>query len=128
MSTNSLSNLPPVPPPSQGNVNSLVNTFNSYYEFPIQLDSATFNAMVGFFEKKGFDKISSQSITTVMMSQALQDNINPMTIIDSLNGVASADLSELATQILNYKRFKSSYLGVATAIKPAIQVQRNIIA
>lgn len=128
MATNNFSNLPTTPPPSGNSVNNVVNTFNSYYEFPIQLDASTFNAILGFFENKGFDKTSAQSITTIMMTQSIQDNINPMTIIDSLGGLNGADLSDLATQILNYNRFKSSYLGVASTVKPFQQVQRNIIA
>jgi hypothetical protein len=84
--------------------------------------------MVGFFQNKGFDVVASQSITLVIMTQCQQDNINPMTIIDSLRGQDAAALSVLATQILNYNRFKSSYLGIADTVAPFFQVQRNILA
>jgi hypothetical protein len=128
MATNTFSNLPTTPPPSNNSVDSVVNTFNSLYTLPIQLNAGAYNAMVGFFQNKGFDVVASQSITLVIMTQCQQDNINPMTIIDSLRGQDAAALSVLATQILNYNRFKSSYLGIADTVAPFFQVQRNIIA
>jgi len=123
-----LSNLPTVPPPSGNTVDSVINTFNGFYSTPIQLNAGSFNAMVGFFENKGFDSSTAKSITLVIMTQCQQDGINPMTIIDSMSGQDAASLSVLATQILNYNRYKSSYLGIANTVAPFVQVQRNILA
>jgi hypothetical protein len=128
MTQRNYTNLPPSALPSNQNIDSVVNTFNSYYDFPIQLDAATVNAMIGFFKNKGFEEVSAQSLSTIMISQAVRDNINPMTILDGLKGLNGIDLSELATQILNYNRFKSSYLGISANAKPFEQIQRNILA
>ena len=84
--------------------------------------------MTGFFENKGFDPTTAQSLTLTIMSQSLQDNINPMTVIDSLSGFDSAALSTLATAILNHNRYKTSYLGVGTQVTPVPLVNRNIVA
>jgi hypothetical protein len=51
-----------------------------------------------------------------------------MTTLDGLDHLDGADLSALATQILNYNRFKSSYLGIGTQASPNQQIQRNILA
>ena len=126
--TNNLSNLPPTPPSSQGSPDSVVQTFNAFYQYPIQLDAGTLSAMLGFFENKGFDKVSAQSISVILMTQALQEKINPMTLLDGLSGFDGIQLTTLATEILNYNRYNSSYLGIATPIAPFLQVQRNVIA
>jgi len=118
------SNLPPVAPPG----NNSVDSSNNYYDYPYQLDAGILNALSGFFENKGFDQVSARSISSIMMIQSLKDNINPMTILDSLSGFSSLDLSTLATQILNYNRFKSSYLGISTPVAPMTLVQRNVLA
>jgi hypothetical protein len=128
MNNTILSNLPPTPKASQASVNSTVQAFNEYYQFPLQLDTGTLDAMKGFFESKGFDKVAAESISVVIIQQSLQDNINPMTVLDGLSGLTGLDLSTLATQILNYNRFKSSYLGIGTKVLPHPEIQRNILA
>jgi len=128
MNNNILSNLPPIPKASQNSVDGTAQAFNDYYQLPLQLDSGTFNAMKGFFESKGFDKIAAESISVVIIRQSLQDNINPMTALDGLSELSGSDLSILATQILNYNRFKSSYLGIGTKVLPHPEIQRNVLA
>jgi hypothetical protein len=123
-----LSNLPLKPQPASVGVDGTKQTFNNFYQFPLQINSETFNMMKGFFEQKGFGKLAAESISVVLIRQCLQDNINPMTTLDGLGNLDSADLSALATQILNYNRFKSSYLGIGTSVVPNQLIQRNIIA
>jgi len=123
-----LSNLPLRPQPSNSGVDGTKQTFNNYYQFPLQINSETFNLMKGFFEQKGFDKLAAESISVTLIRQCLQDNINPMTTLDGLVHLDGADLSALATQILNYNRFKSSYLGIGTPATPNQQIQRTILA
>lgn len=123
-----LSNLPPPPQASKNSVDNTANAFNDFYDFPLQLDPGVFNSMKGFFESKGFDKVAAESISVVIIRQSLQDNINPMTALDGLSGLNGAELSILATQILNYNRFKSSYLGIGTKVVPNSEIQRNILA
>jgi exoribonuclease II len=119
-----LTNLPPPPKPST----SASQAFNDYYQFPLQINASVFSSIRGFFESKGFDKLSAESISVTIIRQCLQDNINPMTTLDGLSHLDGADLSALATQILNYNRFKSSYLGIGTTVTPHQQIQRNILA
>jgi hypothetical protein len=122
-----LSNLPPIPKPNQGSTDSSKNAFDDAYQLPLQLNPGTLNSVKGFFESKGFDKLAAESISVIIIRQSLQDNINPMTVLDGLSGLSGADLGLLATQILNYNRFKSSYLGIGTLATPNQQIQRNIL-
>jgi hypothetical protein len=123
-----LSNLPPSSQPNSSSVDSMVQAFNNFYAVPVELSSTVLNAMVGFFENKGFDVTTAQSIALVIMTQAHRDNFNPMTVLDSLKGVGNLELSNLATQILNYNRSKTSFLGMVNNSVPFEPVQRNIIA
>jgi hypothetical protein len=122
-----LSNLPPSPKANQASTDSAINAVNNAYQFPLQLSPGTLDSFKGFFEIKGFDKVAAESISVVIIQQSLQDNINPMTVLDGLSGLSGADLGVLATQILNYNRFKSSYLGIGTLATPNQQIQRNIL-
>jgi ABC-type uncharacterized transport system involved in gliding motility auxiliary subunit len=122
-----LSNLPLKPKPANAGVDSTRQTFNDYYQFPLQINLETFNVMRGFFEQKGFDKLAAESIAVTLIRQCLNDNINPLTTLDGLAHLDGADLSNLVTQILNYNRFKSSYLGIGTPVTPNQHIQKNIL-
>lgn len=122
------SNLPNTPPPSIYTSNGTVQSFNSYYTAPTEIDAGTLNAMTGFFESRGFDITTSNAISSIIIQQAQTDGYNPMTVLDGLVGLDGLEISELATQILNYNRFKSSFLGYSASIKPYHEIQRNILA
>ena len=122
------SNLPTTPTPSTYTSNGTVQAFNSYYTAPTEFDAGTLNAMTGFFESRGFDITTSNAIAAIIITQARTDGYNPMTVLDGLSGLDGLEISELATQILNYNRFKSSFLGYSSSIKPYHQIQRNILA
>ena len=127
MANNIYSNLPSSPAPSAYSNNGTVQSFNNYFSAPIEIDSGTLNAMTGFFESRGFDPITSNSIAAIIITQANNDGYNPMVVIDSLTGLNGVEISQLATQILNYNRFKSSFLGYSTSLEPYYQIQRNIL-
>jgi hypothetical protein len=110
------------------NSNSTVQSFDSYYNKPIELSTGVFNAVTAFFTKRGFDPQAAQSIAVIIIQQAKKDNYNPMTILDTISGYDSAQISALVTEILNYNRYKSSFLGYALAFVINPEVARNILA
>jgi hypothetical protein len=128
INSNYLSNLPSIPKPNQGTVDSTAQNFSNQYQFPLQLSPGTFNTVKGFFASKGFDPVAAESISVVIIRQALQDNINPIVALDGLSKFNGAQLTELVTQILNYNRFKSSFLGIGSKPTPNSLIQRNILA
>jgi len=121
------SNLPPIPPPNSNSTNGPLTEFNKKYSPIIELDAGTLSSMTGFFESKGFDRVTAKSISSVIIIQAKADKYNPMTVLDSLSGLDGVEISALATEILNFNRFKSSYLGYTAPLRPFIQIQRNIL-
>jgi hypothetical protein len=110
------------------NSNSTVQSFDSYYNKPIELSAGVFNAVTAFFTKRGFDPQAAQAIAVIIIQQAKKDNYNPMTILDTISGYDSAQISALVTEILNYNRYKSSFLGYALAFVINPEVDRNISA
>jgi len=128
MANNLYSNLPTSAPPSNYSTDGTVQAFDSYFTAPVELDAGTLNAMTGFFESRGFDIVTSKSIAVIIMVQARTDGYNPMQVLDGLSGLDGLEISELATQILNHNRFKSSFLGYTSAMTPYQEIQRNILA
>lgn len=121
---NNYSNIPYVNLSSR---DSTVESFDSYYSTPVEIDPTVLAAMTGYFTSRGFGKTSAENISAVIITQAKQDNYNPMQILDTLKGLDSVELSGLVSEILNYNRFKTSSLGYAQEIKTNLEIKRNIV-
>jgi hypothetical protein len=113
-----------LPQPSK---NATIQAFDSYYEKPFEIDASTFGMMKGFFESKGFDKSSAETISISIMKQAKTDGYSPMAVLDTMKGLQGAELSAVVGDIINFNRFKTSYLGQSTGFKPFEPVARNIV-
>jgi hypothetical protein len=107
-------------------VNSTVQAFDAYYSQPLELDASTYTAMVSFFTSRGFEQPASENIAVIIMKQAKIDNFNPMVILDTLRGLDSAEMSAFVSEIINYNRYKTSFLGYALNFTPNDNVIRNI--
>jgi hypothetical protein len=114
--------------PSEPSSNDTVNEFDNFLSSNTELSPAVYSSMIGFFVNRGFSEVSSETITTTLMTQAQQDNFNPMAILDTLRGLQSVELSSIVSEILNYNRYKSSSLGYSQKFSPNQEVSRNIIA
>lgn len=101
--------------------------FDEYFDKPIQIDNNALILFRAFFEKRGFDNASAETISAVINVQAKQDNLNPMVILDTLSGLDNVEINGLVTQILNYNRFKSSSLGIYVAPTNSDEAHRNIL-
>ena len=86
-----------------------------------------YDAAVGFFVKRGFQRTAAESTAYVILSQAKIDSVRPQEILDKLTYATPAQLSELITIILNANRYKSSRLGVRQTLTTKETVSRNIL-
>lgn len=111
-----------------GAKNPIATPYTNFYEKPLELETNTFNLMKGFFEGKGFDKLSAETIAVTFIRQATVDNYNPLEVLDTLKGMAAPNLNAVVTEILNYNRFKTSYLGNSTGLSAFEPIARNIVA
>ena len=124
MSTNTYNNLPAS---DSNSSNATIRAMDNYYSTPFELHAGTFNLMKGFFESKGFEKSSAETIAVTIMKQAKLDKFNPMEVLDNLKGLDSLELNSTVSELLNFNRFKTSLLGHATGFTPFAPVARNII-
>ena len=101
-------NLPISPKNTQEKV---AKFFDEYYSAPLEFPSNEVDAVVGFFESRGFEKLSAQTIGAVLMRQAKIDSIKVFELLDTLKGFDEIQLSQIVTETLNYNRQKISSLG-----------------
>ena len=118
-------NLPPKD--KDGLQKTIDNLKTTAYEENYQLNVGEYDAVIGFFVKRGFKRESAESTAYVIMAQAKIDNVKSTEILDKLNNASEAELSEIITIILNANRYKSSRLGVRQTLATKDSVSRNIL-
>lgn len=99
------------------------NFYNSYMSFP----SDQVDAVVGFFQKRGFDNLASGATAIVLLQQSRTDNVNVFDLLSTLDGLTSVQLSAVVTEVLNYNRQKNSVLGYKQSSDADFFEKRNII-
>ena len=118
-------NLPPKDKDElQKTVDELVQ--NQYQE-KFQFNAGEFDAAIAFFVKRGFNRVSAESIAYIILRQAKIDSISPQSLLDKVTYASPAQLSELITIVLNSNRYKSSRLGVRQTRTTKETVSRNIL-
>jgi len=101
--------------------------FNTYYSSSLAFPSNEVDAVVGFFESKGFARSAAESVGSVLMQQAKLDNIKVFELIDTLQNLDKLQLSFTVAQIINFNRQKISTLGFKVAPTYAPLESRNIM-
>ena len=104
-----LINLPRIE--STDSADSVKSILDKYFTSSISFPTNQVDAVIGFFENRGFDKTSAQTIGTILMQQARLDDVNVFELLDTLKGWDALKLSAVVTEILNYNRSKISTLG-----------------
>ena len=121
-----MSNLPSTPV-SKRSDKEIQNYFDSYFSKPLSFPSNELDAVVGFFEQRGFEKSASIAVAGTLLKQAKLDAVNVFKILDTLKGLDSVQLSTIVAEILNYNRPKTSSLGVQRTPTTNLTEQRNIV-
>ena len=92
--------------------------FNNYFNAPITFPAGEIDAVVGFFKKRGFDDVASNSTAIVLLQQAK---------IDTLKGLTDIQLSSVVAEVLNYNRQKNSTLGYRQTDTSELLEKRNVL-
>lgn len=100
---------------------------SNYYGSELPMKASALDAMKGFFESQGFSSEASESIAYIMFYQADIDGYNPFTVLDNIRGLSGAELTLLVNEILNFNRFKSSFLGMAATYSTQPEIAREIL-
>jgi len=100
--------------------------FNKYYTQSISFAASDIDTVVGYFEKRGFDKVAAQSVAGTLLTQAKKDNVNVQQLIDTLQGTNDVQLSYIVSQIINLNRQKNTLIGFKVNNQTDLQDSRNI--
>ena len=102
--------------------------FNNYFKSEINYNASEVDAVIGYFLKRGFDKVAAINTASVILQQAKIDKLNVQQLLDTLSGVTNVQLSVIVAQILNINRSKTSAIGfVRSPPDTELFDQRNVV-
>lgn len=111
-------------PTQSGNVKQILdNSFVTQVSFP----SNQIDAVIGYFENRGFGIESARSTAIVLLNQARIDNVNVFELVDTMKTLSDSQLYQLVAQLLNASREKTSLLGYRIAPIIDLYESRNIL-
>jgi hypothetical protein len=96
--------------------------FDNYKKDRVSYPSNQIDAVIGFFESRGFEKSAAISVGSVLLQQAKIDQISVMELIDNIKSFDNVRLNELVGAILNNNRNKNTIIG----FKDQEDVSKNI--
>ena len=101
--------------------------FNRQFENVVNYNATEVDAVIGYFLKRGFEKVSAINTALVILEQASADKIPASELIDTLKGLSDVQLSNVVAQILNLNRPKSTRIGYRVSPVTELFDQRNIL-
>jgi hypothetical protein len=101
--------------------------FNNYFNETITFPAGEIDAVVGFFKKRGFDELASNSTAIVLLQQAKLDDVEVFRLLDTLKGLTEVQLSSVVAEVLNYNRQKNSTLGYRQQDTSDSLEKRNVL-
>jgi hypothetical protein len=116
-----------LPTPVMTNDKGVTNFFDKYFTEKLSFASNEVDAVIGFFEKRGFEKAAAISTGTILLQQAKLDDIKVFVLLDTLKGFDEAKLSAVVAEVLNYNRLNSSVLGFRNTSTVNTLEKRNVV-
>jgi hypothetical protein len=116
-----------LPTPVQTNDKRVTAFFDKYFTEKLSFPSNEVDAVVAFFEKRGFEKEAAISTGAILMQQAKIDGIKVFVLLDTLKGFDEVKLSAVVAEVLNYNRLNTSVLGFRNSTSVDTLEKRNIV-
>lgn len=101
--------------------------YDRYFTRKISYPASEVDAVIGYFQKRGFDETAARAVASVLLQQSKIDGIKVFTLLDTLKGLNNVQLSTIVTEVLNYNRPRSSTLGFRNESNVEFTEARNII-
>lgn len=111
---------------TESNDKRVTEFFDKYFTEKLSFASNEVDAVIGFFEQRGFARSAAISTGTILLQQAKLDNIKIFELLDTLKQFDEIKLSAVVAEVLNYNRLSSSTLGFKSTTTVTTLEKRNI--
>ena len=116
-----------LPVQTQSGDKRVTEFFDKYFTKKLEFSTNEVDAVVAFFEKRGFDRSAAISTGTILLQQAKLDDIKVFVLLDTLKDFDETKLSAVVAEVLNYNRINTSTLGFKSAAIVDTLEKRNVV-
>ena len=115
-----------LPNKATDNSNNTSRLLNRYYNQELYYTASEVDAVIGYFQKRGFDQTAAVNTAALILQAAGTEKIPAYELLDTLKGITNVQLSNVVAQILNTNRSACSSIGYRI---PTVELyeQRNVI-
>jgi hypothetical protein len=108
-------------------VSTRTQLFNRQENSQIPYKASEVDSVVGYFLKRGFERVAAINTALILLQNAGQDKIPVHELLDTLKGIDDVQLSQIVAKILNSNRSASSQIGYKFENKVERFDERNIV-
>jgi hypothetical protein len=116
-----------LPVQTQSGDKRVTEFFDKYFTKKLEFSTNEVDAVVAFFEKRGFDRSAAISTGTILLQQAKLDDIKVFVLLDTLKDFDETKLSAVVAEVLNYNRINTSTLGFKSNAVVDTLEKRNVV-
>ncbi len=116
-----------LPIQAQSNDKSVTEFFDKYFTKKLEFSTNEVDAVIAFFESRGFDRSAAISTGTILLQQAKLDDIKVFVLLDTLKDFNETKLSAVVAEVLNYNRINTSTLGFKSKSVIDTLEKRNVV-
>lgn len=101
--------------------------FDNYYVKELSFPSNQVDAVIAFFEKRGFEKNAAASVAALLLKQAKLDGVKIFELLDSLGSLDTLKLNKVVLEVINANGQRTAELGIKLDTKVNTTESRNIL-
>ena len=116
-----------LPAQTQSSDKNVTEFFDKYFTKKLEFSTNEVDAVIAFFEKRGFDRSAAISTGTILLQQAKLDDIKVFVLLDTLKEFDETKLSAVVAEVLNYNRINTSTLGFKSNAVVDTLEKRNVV-
>lgn len=113
--------------PSKQNKNATTEFFNNYFTEKLTTSSNVNDAVLGYFETITGNKDAAKVLADSVLYTALNQGLDPMSVIDEFRKLPPKELNAYLTMFLNFNRVDTSLLGISNQPQTNKYIQRAIL-
>jgi len=115
-------NLPPAAPN-----NPTTNYFDNFFNTTNGVSANIDDAVIAYFQKITGDKDSGTTLAAAVIYAAVQQNMDPMLLVEEFNKLNPGELNAYLTMFLNVNRVSTSLLGLSNSPQTNKYITRAIL-
>jgi hypothetical protein len=115
-----------LPPTTNGN--NTTNYFDNFFNSGTGISANTDDAVIAYFQSVTGDADSGIALAASVIYAALQQNMDPMTLVDEFKQLRPGELNAYLAMFLNSNRAGTSLLGISNSPQTDKYITRAILA